>query len=528
MSNIPLTKKLFSILLYLCLTFFVPMDFVYPYSSAEAGASNRGSYIAGQGYIIPPEDIIIDSYIAQIDYGYEYPSTKPLMLIAEADSNQNTTLIQIGVTGKKTSYDKLPPMNISFVIDKSGSMSEKDKMTWVKEAFNVFIDKVRPKDFVSLVFFDSEGHVAFPATQMNSYEAKEKFKRVVNDAFPGGSTNMYHGLRKGFLEVKKNYEPNYVNRVLFLSDGIHNGNKSLDDIIALIEKNSEESKSISLSTIALGKDTDIDFLSEMARKGKGSSRFINSREELKNKFSHEIDRLLIASAKDVDISLILSEGVQLKNTWGYNYIIEDNRISYSIPSLHNSDYETILAEVTIGNEIILKDNLLATVVYQYKNFGAYSQEDSRDDGALLEESTVYIHFPSQENKEMSNLRILHSYGYLLYATTLREIGYATNSVEDLQQEYYNKIYSVTNNSSHLSASERMQLLSLKQKIVEEIENIITLTENLWKKLEDIDVNIEGEQFTNEYLILESYIETFDGAIESLDEMDTVIENEYNE
>ncbi|KKK66500.1 hypothetical protein LCGC14_2963460, partial [marine sediment metagenome] len=52
-------------------------------------------------------------------------------------------------------FEELPVMNLAFVIDKSGSMNAADKMGWVKDAFGIFIDRVRDIDFVSLVVFDS-------------------------------------------------------------------------------------------------------------------------------------------------------------------------------------------------------------------------------------------------------------------------------------------------------------------------------------------------------------------------------------
>ena len=79
-------------------------------------------------------------------------------------------------------------MNLAFVIDKSGSMSAEDKMDWVKDAFDIFIAKVRDFDFVSLVFFSSEAQVIFPTTQMKSRDRRLAFKKAVHSIEPGGGT----------------------------------------------------------------------------------------------------------------------------------------------------------------------------------------------------------------------------------------------------------------------------------------------------------------------------------------------------
>jgi Mg-chelatase subunit ChlD len=97
-------------------------------------------------------------------------------------------LIQIGIQGKRHGYGELPPMNLAFVIDKSGSMGERHKMEWAKDAFDVFIARVRDIDFVSLVVFDSSARVVFRSTQMSSEGARERFRRAVRAVSSGGGT----------------------------------------------------------------------------------------------------------------------------------------------------------------------------------------------------------------------------------------------------------------------------------------------------------------------------------------------------
>jgi Ca-activated chloride channel family protein len=191
---------------------------------AEAAASSsRGRYLAGQGVIVPPEEVRVDSYIASIDYHYPDPAGDVGITMRGGNQQYATGgqegVLHIGIQGARKDYSELPPMNLAFVIDKSSSMSEDQKMEWVKQAFDIFIAKVRGKDFVSLVTFDDEATVLFPSTQMKSPDRRRQFREAVQKIYPNGGSNLQAGLELGYQQVLANFRQEYINRVLFLSDG---------------------------------------------------------------------------------------------------------------------------------------------------------------------------------------------------------------------------------------------------------------------------------------------------------------------
>jgi hypothetical protein len=104
---------------------------------AEAASSSaRGKYLAGRGIIVPPAEVHIDSYIARINYKYPDPAGDLGVNLYSGHYQVSTggqeEVIHIGIQGKEIEFENLPPMNLAFVIDKSGSMNEQDKMVWVK------------------------------------------------------------------------------------------------------------------------------------------------------------------------------------------------------------------------------------------------------------------------------------------------------------------------------------------------------------------------------------------------------------
>ena len=107
-------------------------------SKEEAAAPERGKYLAERGTVVPPEEVYIDSYVAHINYLYPKPETDMGVTLYsghhQVSSKGQEEILQIGIQAKELSFDELPPMNLAFVIDKSGSMADRDKMDWVKES----------------------------------------------------------------------------------------------------------------------------------------------------------------------------------------------------------------------------------------------------------------------------------------------------------------------------------------------------------------------------------------------------------
>jgi Ca-activated chloride channel family protein len=211
------------IILYIVLALSVPTVTWAAGEAEAAGSASRGRYLAGEGVIIPPEEVHINSYIAQIDYHYPNPVDEVGVSLYSGQQQLSARgqegVIHIGLQGKRRSYEDLPPMNLAFVIDKSGSMRDEDKIGWVKDAFDIFIEQVRDIDFVSLVVFDDEAKLLFPSTQMKTRDRRIRFRQAVQAIEPSGGSNLEAGLELGYQQVLANFRKDYTNRVLFLSDG---------------------------------------------------------------------------------------------------------------------------------------------------------------------------------------------------------------------------------------------------------------------------------------------------------------------
>jgi TolB-like protein len=387
--------------------------------AAEGGSAKRSGYLAQHDTIVPPSEILIDSYLASIDYRYPVPTSSVFGVYLYSGNRQlsiqgQEEVVQIGIQGGKTGFDKLPPMNLAFVIDRSGSMADADKLSWVKDSFDIFIERVRDIDYVSLVVFDDSARVVFPATRMNSFRNRVRFRDAVQSMQPRGSTNIREGLTLGCLEVMKNLNREYTNRVMFLSDGCDTCGNTHGDILEVAKKFCDEG--VTISTIGVGSSFDLELMSAMANIGGGSSRFISDRKQMEATFGSELDRMVVPIARNLQMLLEFLVDVDILDTWGYENRRSGNMVRYFLPTLHHGDYETILAHIYVHPQRFTGETQIARFWVRYEDAGGVQYESGP---YILDASFVESPSPTYG---FSDGRILQSGTILHFARNLKSIG----------------------------------------------------------------------------------------------------------
>ncbi len=394
-----------------------------PASSWSAGAaesassSARSIYLAQRGLIVPPGEIHIDSHIASVDYHYPTPESS-LGVTMYCGNRQISTqgqeeIIQIGIQAGRMEFEKLPPMNLAFVIDHSGSMAEADKLAWVKSSFDIFIERVRPVDYVSLVIFNQNAEVVFPATRMDSRLIRERFRAAVHSIRAEGNTNIRGGLELGGLEVMKNLNREYTNRVMFLSDGQDTCGNTHADILTVADR--FHAQGVTLSTIGLGRSFDLELMVQMGKTGGGSSRFISGREEMEKTFGSELDRMVVPVARNLDMTLELLVDADILGTWGYENRRSGNTVRYYLPTLHHGDYETILVQVRIPRQRFSGVMDVARFTVRYEDLYGNPQQSGPH---VLQADFV----TGPPVAGFSDGMVLHSGTMLHFAQSLKAIG----------------------------------------------------------------------------------------------------------
>ena len=503
-------KKFFIIIIVMVFTYSL-----YAMAAKESTtSSDRAIYLSGQGYITPADEIEIDAYIAQEDYDYPLPVDSPVNFVVDAEQIGELAYLQVGMKAQKTAFKDLPKFNLAFVIDCSGSMSEANKLEWVKDSFEIFIENVRPTDYVSLIVFSNDASVCYPATQMKTYVEKQNFKNKVLSMRASGGTNIYDGLAAGYQEVIANYDSSYNNRVILLTDGEHNARKKTkDDIVNLAAKYNK--LNINVSCIGLGTSADVNLMNDIAIEGGGSSRFISNHEKMVETFSTELDRLLVPAARNLNITLTLGDDIKLLETWGYKNKIAGQAVSYELESIHNGDYETIVAELLLSKNYD-SSRPIAWLSYNYKTMDNKDKKNTAIPIYLMEKTP-------DASQTIKNGRILKSEAYIRLARLLIDIANRAENITTLQKQYnsivrndasYDTVYingdpvqSGTNkdNSSKEIMDEILYQLNLC------IQNIDAMRTDLMR----IDDILPGDQFVKDFKILDNNKAMFERTLNNM-------------
>ena len=447
---------------------------------SEGSGSNRGTYLTRGGYIIPAEQVKIDQYIAQYDYDYPLPSQGDLTVTTASGIKDGSVYAQIGLKGNKVPFAEIPPLNITFCIDRSGSMT--NLMLWVKDSFYVFIDQVRDGDIISLVDQNHQAQTLIPPTVIQSQADRTRFKREVDRIVANGMTDIYAGMLQSYREVEKNYDPRYVNRVVILTDGMHNFGEMINrDILNMASEYRE--KGINVFVVLLGIAADTGLMTDIAIEGGGSSRFISDHDEMVRIFQTELDRMLVPSARELKMRLVLSDGVTLGDTWGYKNFQENNTVNYYVSTLHNGDYETIFAELSLSASAGSIGSFYLDYIdleSNHKSLGPFQ-----------------IARPAENSgQHINDVRVREAEGLLTLARGLIDIGNKSMRIANLQGEL-----------SRYSSRSPQRNDVVQQIRLECIQNL-EIVSRLRNYLSGINESLGGGKYEKELEILENYNRTF--------------------
>ena len=279
---------------------------------------------------LPPKDSVrIEELINYFSYDYPLPQNNQpfsrIMEVAECPWNENNWLVQVGIQGFEMHPDELPPCNLVFLIDASGSMSSANKLPLLKTAMGLLSDKLRPQDSVSIVVYAGAAGLVLEPTAGNN---KPAIMRALDQLQAGGSTNGGAGIQLAYDIAQQNYIPGGINRVMLATDGDFNvGVSDRDSLIRLIEDKRESNIFLTVLGFGMGNLKD-GTMEQLANKGNGTYAYIDTLAEARKVLIHELGSTLFTIAKDVKIQVEFNPA----------YVAEYRLIGYENRLLADEDF----------------------------------------------------------------------------------------------------------------------------------------------------------------------------------------------
>lgn len=301
-----------------------------------------------------------------------------------------------------------PPVNLTLVLDRSGSMSG-SKIENAREAAIEAVRRLGGRDIFSLVIYDHEVETLVPA---RSAQYVEWIETRIRDIQPRGNTALFSGVSQGAAEIRKHLGGPYVHRILLLSDGLANvGPSSPEDLARLGAALVKEG--ISVTTIGVGTDFNEDLMTQLARTSDGNHYFVESSGDLPRIFAQELGDVLSVVASQVEIEVECPGGVVPLRIIGRDGQIFGNKVQLQMNQLYGGQEKYVLVEVRVPAALAGSSAPIASARCLYQNTLSQQPEsvtagvDARfsADEAVVRESAdldvnrAYIHNEIAETRE---------------------------------------------------------------------------------------------------------------------------------
>ncbi len=253
----------------------------------------------------PPKDAVRIEEMVNY-FHYEYPQPKgedPFSINTEISSapwNEKHKLVLIGLQGKNIPKENLPPSNLVFLIDVSGSMQDVNKLPLLKSSFKLLVQQLREQDHVAIVVYAGAAGLVLPST---SGADKKTILEALDQLEAGGSTAGGAGIRLAYETAKKYFNKEGNNRVILATDGDFNiGESSNGAMERLIEEKRKEGVFLTVMGFGMGNYKDSK-METIADKGNGNYLYIDSILEAQKALVNEFGGTLFTIAKDVKLQI---------------------------------------------------------------------------------------------------------------------------------------------------------------------------------------------------------------------------------
>jgi Ca-activated chloride channel family protein len=252
----------------------------------------------------PAAAVRIEEMINYFSYDYPQPEgSDPFSITTETAAcpwNRDHRLVMIGLQGRKIESEQLPPSNLVFLVDVSGSMNRPDRLPLLQESLRMLVRNLNPRDRVAIVVYAGAAGLVLPST---TGDHADQILAAIDKMQAGGSTAGGAGILLAYKTAQENFIRGGNNRVILASDGDFNvGVSDQAGLVSLIEEKRKEG--VFLTVLGFGRGNLQDAkMEQLADHGNGHYAYIDTKMEAQKVMVTEMGATLFTIAKDVKIQV---------------------------------------------------------------------------------------------------------------------------------------------------------------------------------------------------------------------------------
>ena len=371
-----------------------------------------------QGGTVPWHVVRTYEFLNYYDLSYAFPEQGRVTVVAQMKPDpdpeeEDLYSLQIGVQGHHMGEDMRRPMNVTFSLDTSGSMSG-EPINLLKAVCREIAGNLREGDVVSMVIWSDTQAVELESHVVSGPDDDELLD-AINDIEPGGSTNLHAGLVTAYDLADENYQEGWLNRVVLISDGQANTGITDQDLIAAHADDSER-EGIYMVGVGTGNGYDDRLMDTVTDKGKGAYIYIDSDEEAGKMFGEKFVSSMEIAVMDVQVQLTIPPVLRMEVFYGE----EVSGNPKEVEPQHLAPDDAMIYQLSLRScwEIGEDDTIKAVASYT--------------DPATREARTDSFEANALELLEGASEQLSKGYAIVAYAEALKEIDQTSDGEEKAQ------------------------------------------------------------------------------------------------
>jgi Ca-activated chloride channel family protein len=402
---------------------------------------------------VPPDAVRIEEMLNYFNFNYDDPPKDSVFKVESSLTSCPWTtgnqLLFLQINTRKLQLDKVPPSNLVFLIDVSGSMDMPNRLPLLKSSFRKLVENLRPIDTVSIVVYGSVVGVMLTPT---SGEEKKKIYDAIENLEAGGFTPGEAGILQAYKLAESKFIKGGNNRVILATDGDfnvgQNNEKQLEELITRMKQTG-----IYLTCLGVGmgnyKDSKIEVL---AKKGNGNFAYLDTEQEGEKVLVKELTQTLFSAADDVYMNVEFNPDL----VKAYRLIGFDNKRA----ALADSSSQLEGGEIGSGHSVIALFELTPT------------QENTQAMGSgtmtkSIAKIKMHYKFPEQTNDRYSYFTCPYNYlefgearPILRFAASVSLMGALLRNSEYTRNASWPDLVSITEKSADLNNNLQKEFLDL--------------------------------------------------------------------